>query len=93
MPIFKYIITDTGAILFNENTTHKQVAEGFEKVYSAGFARIKIMRREVEVEAYGESTSLEMQSIPEIDKIIIDDLFAPISKIKYFNMSVKEFYV
>ena len=64
MPIFKYIITDSGAILFNENTIHKQVAKGFKKVYSAGFVNVKIMRREVEIEAYGESTSLKIKSIP-----------------------------
>jgi len=92
MPIFKYIITDDGAILFNEIATHKQVAFGFKKVYSAGFVRIKIMRREIEVEAYGRSDSLEIESIPLIDKIFIEDLFAPVSKIKYFNMSVKGFY-
>lgn len=80
MPIFKYIITDIGAILFNENTIHKQVAEGLGKVYSAGFVRIKIMRREVEIEPYGLSDSLGIESIPIIDKIIIEDLFAPVSK-------------
>lgn len=93
MPIFKYIIVDEGAILFNEITTHKQVAEGFKKVYSAGFARVKIMRREVEIEAYGKSDSLEIESQPLIDKIFLDDLFTPVSKMKYLNMQVSPFYV
>jgi hypothetical protein len=93
MPTFKYIITDSGAILFNENTVHKQVAQGFEKIYSAGFVRVKVMHREIETEVYGESESLGIKSEPLIDKIIIDDLFVPVSKIKYFNMSVKGFYL
>ena len=92
MPIFKYIITDTGAILFNENTVHKQVAKGFKDVYSAGFVRVKISHREVELDVYGKSDSLDIESLPLIDKIIIEDLFSPVSKIKYFNMSVKSFY-
>ena len=92
MSIFKYIITDSGAILFNENTVHKQVAKGFKKIYSAGFVSVKIMRREVELDVYGRSDSLDIESLPLVDKIIIDDLFVPVSKIKYFNMSVKSFY-
>ncbi len=92
MPTFKYIIVDDGAILFNENTTHSQVAQGFKKVYSAGFVHVKIMRRDVEIEPYGKSESLKIESLPIIDKIIIEDLFTPVSKIKYFNMEVKGFY-
>lgn len=92
MATFKYIIVDEGAILFNENTTHSQVAKGFSKVYSAGFVHVKIKHRDVELEVYGESSSIEIKSQPLIDKIFIEDLFAPVSKIKYFNMQVKPFY-
>lgn len=86
--IFKYIIVDTGAILFGESTTHKQVAEGFDKVYSAGFA--KIVGKEIK--CYGESDSLKIRSIPTKDEQIIQDLFATMSLIKYFGFSVKEIY-
>lgn len=86
--IFKYIIVDTGAILFGENTTHKQVAKGFEKVYSAGFAKVV----GEEVTCYGESASLEIHSIPRKDEQIIKDLFVKMSLIKYFGFSVKELY-
>ncbi len=92
MPIFKYIITDYGAILFNENTTHSQVGTGFEKIYAAGFVHVKMIRRDVEIDAYGRSESLNIESVPMIDKIIIEDLFVAVSKIKYLNMCVKSFY-
>lgn len=93
MPIFKYIIVDEGAILFNENTTHSVVAEGFKKVYSAGFVHVRIGQRDVEIDVHGRSESLNIDSIPLIDKIIIEDLFAPVSQIKYFDMKVSPFYV
>ena len=92
MPTFKYIITDTGAILFNENTTHSQVAEGFDKVYSAGFVSIEFGLFKVEVKSYGKSESLKLKSIPEKDEFIIKDLFASASEIKYYAFNVKSLY-
>lgn len=87
--IFKYIIVDTGAILFGESTTHSQVAEGFDKVYSAGF--VKIGGQEG-IWCYGQSTSLGIVSNPPKDSQIIRDLFSKVSVIKYFGFNVKEFY-
>lgn len=87
---FKYIIVDSGAILFNENTTHSDVAKGFKKIYSAGFVSKNLISDEIV--CYGHSDSLKIEAHPEIDKIIIADLFSPMSQIKYFGMSVKELY-
>lgn len=87
---FKYIIVDTGAILFNENTTHAQVAKGFDKVYAAGFVVIK--NYDVVIKCYGGSESIGIVSIPQKDKVVIKDLLEPVSSIKYFGFSVREHY-
>lgn len=93
MPYFKYIIVDTGAIIFNENTTHSQVAKGLGKVYSAGFVVFKFRSGTItEPICYGKSDSLEIGSKPRLDKTIIKDLFEEISQIKYYGFSVKKHY-
>ena len=89
---FKYIIVDSGAILFSEMATHSIVAQGFEEIYSAGFCSIEFKSNEVDIKCHGHSESLEIESQPEIDQIIIKDLFNPISQIKYLGMQVKPFY-
>lgn len=86
--IFKYIITKRGAILFNEVATHIQVAHGFkesgEKIYSAGFVPWWPGMKKFGM-PYGKSDSLKIESNPEIDFIIIGDLFNPVSRMKYFG--------
>lgn len=97
---YKYIIVDSGAILFNEMTTHAQVAEGFIKenkgVYSAGFVKISFIHHTknitVQAKPYGESVSLKIKSNPTADEMIILDLYAKISQIKYFGLQVKNLY-
>ncbi len=88
----KYIVVKTGAILFNENTTHSQVAAGFkeDEVYSAGFASINSSTGDVK--CYGNSESLKKNSIPEKDSVIIQDLFNPISQVKYFAFDIGKYY-
>lgn len=94
MATFKYIIVDSGAILFNESTSHKQVGYGFTKIYSAGFVTFKLRSASItEPKCFGESTSLEIKSQPKKDAQIIKDLFQDVSQIKYFNFSVKDFYL
>lgn len=92
--IFKYLIVDTGAIIFSEATVHSMVGKGFKKIYSAGFCSVEFIDVKISptIKCHGHSESLNLDSQPEIDQIIIGDLFAKISKIKYFGMSVKEFY-
>jgi len=93
--IYKYIITDTGAVLFNEQATHLMMGSGTLKckrpIYSAGFVAITFDKKII-VEPYGESESLKIKSVPAIDKIVIEDLFNPISAIKYALMIVKDLY-
>lgn len=89
---FKYIIIRTGAILFNEYTTHSQVAAEFDKVYSAGFVVIGFDDEGLSIKPYGDSDSLKITSDPIRDKIIIADLFSGVSAIKYFGLSVDELY-
>lgn len=89
---FKYIITKYGAILFGEATTHSDVAEGFGKPLSAGFAEIEFSGGVAMVKCYGASESLGIDSIPEKDEFIIYDLFATVSQIKYMAFDVKGFY-
>ena len=92
--IFKYIITRFGAILFNENTTHSQVAKGFpkEEIYSAGFVGVEFGTFEHKIEPYGSSASLGIKSIPEKDRMIIEDLLKGSPLIKYTHYSVKNHY-
>jgi len=96
--LFKYIIVDTGAILFSEETTHSQVAEGFinnnQKVYSAGFVEIEQQNIITlpEIKPFGESSSLKIKSNPIHDKVVIGDLFAKISAIKYYGLNIKQLY-
>ena len=88
---FKYIIVNTGAILFGENTTHSGVADGLGKVYSAGFVKMGI-NPDLSIWCFGQSTSLGIVSNPPKDHIIIMDLFSRLSAIKYLGFDVKEFY-
>lgn len=80
--------------MFNENTTHKQVAQGFDTVYSAGFVKINfgIVITEDDVIPHGNSASLNIESQPELDRSIIMDFLEGSPKIKYFNYSVKNHY-
>lgn len=88
--IFKYIVTENGAILFNESTVHLQVAHGFKEIYSAGFVAIDLITGTAT--PTGESESIGIKSIPHLDKPIIEDLFAQASKVKYFGFRVGAFY-
>lgn len=89
----KYIITQFGAILFNEHTPHSLAASGFPKIYSAGFFTNEGQHGvPIEPHCYGESESLDIKSIPEKDIIIVKDMFETISKIKYGLLNVKDFY-
>lgn len=94
MTTFKYIIIDQGAILFNENTTHKQVARGFDKVYSAGFVGLELnsLPTESDIKPYGRSASLDIDSHPELDIPIILDFLKGSPQIKYFYYSIKNHY-
>lgn len=104
--IFKYIITKTGAILFNDKTTHLVVATGFlvlekelkeKQVYSAGFAKIDFVDGVSfpTVMCSGESTSIGIASHPEKDEEVILDLFTTIGaiKMKMNTNYIKELYV
>lgn len=91
--ITKYIITDSGAVLFNSMTVHKQVAAGFEKIYAAGFVDIKFNNTgRHEIKCHGHSDSLDIESIPVIDEFIIMDTLTKVSQIQYFGLSVKQMY-
>jgi hypothetical protein len=90
---FKYIIVNTGAILFNEYTTHAQVAADFDKVYSAGFVTLSFDKKAgLVINPYGESDSLKLKSVGLFDKLIILDLFSQVSSIKYLGLVVAEVY-
>jgi hypothetical protein len=72
----KYIIVEIDglecAIVFNDVLIHKDIAKDMD-VVSAGFCELGIDY--VGVIAYGESTSLELKSRPEDEKIIEKTLF------------------
>lgn len=92
-PVLKYIITDGGAILFPEEVVHKQVAYGFKAmklpIYSAGFVKIDGEK----IICFGESTSLDIKSKPEVDSIIIKEtIFNRINTFKYHLSHIKDFY-
>jgi len=87
--ILKYIITDFGAVLFNEAVTHSQVAKGFDKIYSAGFVEIQ---SGIVIDAHGRSESLNVDSQPKKDEEIISDILSNFSAIKYHLLQIKEFY-
>ena len=96
--LFKYIIVNSGAILFNEMTTHSQVAEGFikekQKIYSAGFVELQFNGGTYvdSIKCFGASSSLNIKSYPKEDEEVILDLFKEVSQIKYFAMQVSELY-
>lgn len=85
----KYIITDFGAVLFNEAVTHSQVAKGFKKVHSAGFV---LLRSGIAIKVYGRSESLKLDSHPVEDKKVIDDILSTFSSIHYNMMDIEELY-
>lgn len=105
--IFKYIITDSGTNLFNEQTIYAIVGEGFRTlslpIYSAGFVEIvfgeKHRAQGVKIQSikcFGESTSLKIKS-HDIDELIIRDLYKEVSSLKYFGntiagCSIKQLY-
>jgi hypothetical protein len=91
---FKYIVVDSGVILFNEQIVHSEVAKNFKKVYSAGFVTLIIGESgKIEAKTSGRSESLKIGSIPEKDNWVIDDIFfKTMSQIKYLNFSIKDFY-
>jgi hypothetical protein len=92
---FKYIIVDAGAILFSENAIHAVVGEGFKQlslpIYSAGFCTFESGEVDTIV-CHGYSESLKLNSNPEIDKIVISDLFNPVGKFKYHLNQIKDLY-
>lgn len=94
---FKYIITDAGAVLFQEPITHLQIAHGTKElkrnIYSAGFCTLDFTQNPVpDVKCFGRSNSLKLNSIPDKDKIVIEMSFNPISPLKYHFVTVKEIY-
>ena len=96
--LFKYIIVNSGAILFNEMTTHSQVAEGFikqkQKIYSAGFVKLEFNGGTYvdKIECFGTSASLDIKSHPKEDEEVILDLFKEISEFKYFAKQAADLY-
>lgn len=89
---FKYVITNSGAILFNNNTPHLLVAKALI-CYSAGFCKVYMNCQGIyDVQCYGISESMELDSQPEIDKEVIKDFLNPISKVQYNFMIIQELY-
>jgi hypothetical protein len=89
----KYIITDVGALLFNKNVTHKIAAEGFKKIYSAGFCKITFSTYGLHnVVCYGHSESLVLNAIPEFDQKVITDTLKEASAQDYFGVTVQDIY-
>lgn len=82
--IFKYIIVNSGAIVFPETVTHAQVAQGFDVVYAAGFATLDLIK--LTVVCWGESASLRIKSQPETDCEFVSDVFSPMPYTKYFGL-------
>lgn len=93
---FKYIIVDGGAIIFPDSPliTHKEVGATFPKIYAAGFCQLKYIEGLdiPDVTCNGRSESLDIDSKPKIDQMIVADLFRQVSLIKYVGMSVKQSY-
>ena len=90
--IFKYIITNEGAIIFPNSVTHKTVAGGFIKIYSAGFCKV-IFDGEIKVvEAYGNSISLNIGSIPTRDLVMLNWFFSSGSPLTYHLITIEEVY-
>lgn len=97
---FKYVITDDGAILFDEPLTHSLAAAGTKQInrpiYSAGFCNIDFSNTTEDgtphIECYGESVSLHLLSIPALDTIVIAALFAELNPIRYHILNVAALY-
>lgn len=90
MVTLKYIITDQGAMVFPESITHLAAAKGYlelkRPIYAAGFLS---WQGGVIIKCYGESESLKIPSKPDIDVLIVEDMFATMSHIKYFGGTVQ----
>lgn len=93
----KYIIVDTGAVLIEESNTHSLVGEGYKnrgkKIYSAGFVSIDVLDNGiVNIKCHGHSESLNIDSQPEKDKLVIADLFSQVKRIAFDCEYVKKLY-
>lgn len=75
---FKYLVYDECyPVLFTEADQHKDRA-GFNKVTSAGFARLFISddkETKIGVQCWGESVSLGIKSNPQLDSALIERMF------------------
>lgn len=72
---FKYLVYDECyPVLFTEADQHKDRA-GFNKVTSAGFARLNIDAGKITVDCWGESIGLAVKSNPELDSRLIERMF------------------
>jgi hypothetical protein len=72
--IFKYIIVENSEkpILFSVNKwTHKEAILFNEKIKSAGFCSIKYCDTILKIVCYGESETLDINSNPTEDELII----------------------
>lgn len=83
--IFKYIVTEQGAIIFPESVTHSQAVNRNDiKVMSAGFCKVTFKCNALPVvECYGESASLGIRSIPMMDSMMVKRIFNPLAKYEY----------
>jgi hypothetical protein len=75
--ICKYIILKDKSIpiLFSRSAiTHKQIAENLGEVISAGFCYIVIINNSIKVNCFGNSTTLKIESNPNYDKKVIEQL-------------------
>lgn len=91
--VFKYIIVDSGPIFFGEKTVHSTVAQGFEKIYSAGYVIIKWGCINVnEVKCYGKAVSLDLLPNIPVDQRIIKDYFDVAGMFQYNLIEIKDLY-
>lgn len=94
--ILKYIIVKhkQTPILFPTNSvSHKTIATNLGALISAGFCFLSIKNGKIEVNCYGNSSSLNIESNPQQDKIIIENFMNNCTKnntIKGDKMAIKE---
>ncbi len=75
--ILKYIILkkeNTPVFFSNSVLNHSEIAYGLGEVISAGYCIFKSKNNKISVICYGSSTSLNIDSHPETDKNIIEQL-------------------
>lgn len=95
--VYKYIIVKEGAMLFQEGITHSQTAGYWIDmglpIFSAGFCKVSFCARGVrEVICWGKSDSLNTDSKPGIDGLVILDFFQLMSKTRYNLWDIPSLY-